>query len=216
MIVHSMSLQEIRLELSDDLNTLGGKVNRILKEFKRMVIKANSFPYFRTYEVVSNEKKNKFLITLSVKKKSQREDPDIAFWGVYTRPEGMYAVSLSIIDEKARVFPPHFFQRYRDRIIKNSKLSSVELIKHFVNSNWAMSYAIPTREMYEVYESIEGRKDDSQLNILGACADGYCFAEKQDEIYLMKTIISHDMLFEDQKKIFSTLRNLLLDAIKAK
>lgn len=206
MIVPSMTLSEIHKELFDDLRTLETKIDFCHKDFKRKVLKASRYPFAHTYDCRTRLKKNLFLVNLYASKRSDREKPLIGICGIYNRPEGNYLAALALEKNMTTIYPPHFFKRYRERIVKDMKPSNEEIIKHYLSRNSWGIVAAPSDAKYQgVYNIFESELNDS-ISFVCVNSEGFCFGEKQGNINVIKTIISEDMLFDSQKEIFAQLK----------
>lgn len=206
MIVPTMTLSEIHKELFDDLRTLESKIEYCRKDFKRKVLKASSYPVSQTYDCLTRLKKNLFIVNLYAPKRGDWEKPLIGICGIYNRPEGYYAAALALELNMTTIYPPHFFKRYRERIVKNVKPSNVDIIKHyFFKNGWGFVAAPSNSEHQGVYNIFEAEIHD-KISFACVNSEGFCFGERQGNINVVKTIISEDMLFDDQKDIFAKLK----------
>ena len=137
-----MTLQEIHKELHDDyLNTVGTLDNR-LRKFGSVVLKSSRYPIRRHYECKSIEKRNRFWVMLTAIKRGEWNDPVIDYYCVFDRPEGLFCAFLDPKGGNSFVFPPHFFSRYRERVLGGSGMSGPDLIKFFVNRIWTWSFML--------------------------------------------------------------------------
>lgn len=206
MIVPSMTLNEIHKELFSDLRTLESKIESCKNDFKRKVLKSSRYPFNHTYNCRTRLKKNLFLVTLHAPKRSDWEKPLIGVCGIYDRPEGKYAAALSLQMNMATIYPPHFFRRYRERIAKDMTCSSDDIIKlHFTRNCWGIVAAHSDEKYKGVYDVFEpGLNDDVSFACVNS--EGLCFGERQGNITVVKTIVSEDMLFDDQKEVFAKLK----------
>ncbi|MDF3076889.1 MAG: hypothetical protein K0S09_778 [Sphingobacteriaceae bacterium] len=204
MIVPSMTLYEIHKELDSDVRTLKSKIDYCHKDFKRKVLKASRYPFTHSYDCLTREKKNLFVVTLYAAKRSDREKPLINICGIYNRPEGKYAAALAIGMNLTTIHPPHFFKRYRERIVKDMKSSNDDIIRqYFFRNAWGFVAAPTDAKSEGVYNFFEA--GDANISFVCVNSEGFCFGEKQGNINVMKTIISEEMLREDQKEVFAKL-----------
>ena len=67
----------------------------------------------------------------------------------------------------------------------------------------------------DVFHDFENDSDEA-VSFVAATSLGYCFGEKQGKINVIKTIISEDMLFDNQKQVFANLRNAFNEANKSR
>lgn len=205
MIVNSMTLQEIRLELLKDLPALVSRLIQYKKEFRRKALKANRFPYLATYEVKTGRRKNLFTIIFVAKKRSDAHEPFFSVYGIYDRPEGSYGAMIKIGETMLTIYPPHFFKRYRERIVKDDKLTSKQLISLYFCKCWLLCTVFPDSEDEEVYDHIEDMATE-EANFIGVMEEGYCFGTAFGDINLVKTIISEEDIFDSQREYLHELR----------
>lgn len=206
MIVPSMTVREIHDEVFKDLRDLENKVDACKKEFERVVLKSNRYPVVKSYKCLT-KRKNILIITFTARKRSERRKPILGFYGIYSRAEGRYAVSLTIQSNVISIYPPHFFKRYRERILKDDSISNEEIINIFFKNSWGFTAAVVNEQYESVYHSFESSDVNENVSFVAATSEGYCFGEKQGSVNIIKTIISEEMLFDNQKKIFSDLKN---------
>jgi hypothetical protein len=214
MVVPSMALTEIKNELHKDLPTLTAKIFNYHKEFKRRVLKASRYPFVYSYECYSRLKKNHFILTFIAIKRSARDNPLIGVYALYTRPEGVYAIALGLESGRTSIYPPHFFKRYRERIAKDFLASNSDIIKRFFATHWGFAFVVLSEDMEAVYHSFENKIKEDLVSFVCATSAGYCFGELKDNTYIVKTIVSEDMLFESQKEVFSNLRKEFIEKNK--
>lgn len=206
MIVPSMTVNEIHDEFFNDLRDLANKVDACKKEFERIVLKSNRYPVVKSYKCPT-KRKNILILTFRARKRSERRKPILGFYGFYSRPEGRYAAALNIESNLISIYPPHFFKRYRERILKDDSISNEEVINVFFKNSWGFTAAVVNEKYESVYHCFESSDLSDKVSFVAATSDGYCFGEKQGSVNIIKTIISEDMLFDNQKKIFADLKN---------
>ncbi|MNJ92887.1 hypothetical protein D3C87_105610 [compost metagenome] len=203
MIVPSMTIQNIHKELYSDLENIRAKLDFYNKDFGRKVLKASRHPFSHIYEYRTKEKKNLFVITFTSLKRSAWKKPILS---IYSRPEGNYVAAPLIELGETSIFLPHFFKRYRERIVKDDTISNIDIIKRYFKNEWGFMGAIVDEEFKAVYHSFENDNKEDKVSFVGAVAEGYFFGERQGHINVFKTIISEEMLFDNQKKLFLILR----------
>lgn len=203
-----MSVHEIHQELFEDLHGIYTKVNIYKKDFGRRVLKASRFPFTYSYDCLSR-KKNLLVTSFTVLKRSQWDNPILGFYGIYSRPEGKYAAALSLEANKSIIYPPHFFKRYRERLVKDDSLSSDAIIRLFFKRQWGIVQAVVNENFEAVFHRFENTSKEEKVSFVSASSEGYCFGEKQGSVNIIKTIITEEMLFEDQKPLFDELRTEL-------
>lgn len=216
MIVPSMTFAEIYDELLKDGLDVMVKMLTLKKQYERLVLKSTRYPVIKTYEFITKDRKNKYYVTFRAKKRSQRRKPIIGYYSVFTRPEGKYAVSPSMDWQDITIYPPHFFKRFRERIVKDETISNTNLIKLYFKNDWGFKGTIVDHNFEEVYYSFEDISPDNKVSFVAAINQGYCFGEFQGKVSILKTIISEDMLFEKQKKILLGLKREFDEEMRAR
>lgn len=209
-----MTLQEIHNELFNDIRNIRSKISNLKKEFGRMVLKASRYPVNSSYDCLTNIKKNLFIVNFIALKRSDWKKPMVSSFGIYNRPEGYYAAALSLDMNVTSIFPPHFFRRYRERIVKDEIMSNTDIIRRYFRNEWGLAAVVVDENFNAVYRCFEKSNNDDKVSFVGATVEGYCFGERQGNINIIKTIISEEMLFDNQKEIFFNLRKDFDDANK--
>ena len=74
--------------------------------------------------------------------------------------------------------------------------------------------AVVNEDFETVYHCFENDNENDKVSFVAATSQGYCFGEKQGNINIVKTIISEDMLFENQKPYLFQLENAFKEANK--
>ncbi len=207
MIVPTMTVNEIYEEVFKDISTTKDKVKHFKEAFRKYVLSRKKYPVFQSYEYLTRDRKNRFFFHFHASKRSDWRAPFITLFSIYTRPEGKYAVSVNNDFKGLRIYPPHFFMRYRERILKDSLISNEDLIKAYFKDDWGYMGAFVNNDIEQVYKYHDNDDEVGGLNFVGATNAGYVFGVKQGYVDIVKTIISDEMLFENQKPHFRDLRN---------
>lgn len=207
MIVPKMTEHQIRIEVIEDQKRTIPKLDFYKKKFRTLVLHSSSFPVSVYYEC-KTESKNQILIGFCATKRGQHSNPNVGMLCIYKRHEGKYAAVWTYTG-RIIIFAPHFFQRYKERVLKVDNLSQEEVIKKYFISNWAQAGVEINDEIESVFHCFEGHFNDEVISLVFAIADGYCFGENHDKVSIIKTIITEDMLSERQKKLFPAIRDLL-------
>lgn len=209
-----MTFHEIHKEVLEDIKNIQNKIEKYQNEFKRIVLKSNHYPLKKSYVCTTPEKKNVFIVEFTALKRSSWKKPLLNLYGIYSRPEGKYAVSSSLEVKSSIIYPPHFFKRYRERIIKDESLSNEEIIKLYFKDDWGFMAAIVNEDFESIYHCFEKDDKNDKISIVAATSQGYCFGEKQGNVSILKTIITEEMLFENQKHTFSSLKTAFQESLK--
>lgn len=214
MIVSSMTVQEIREELLQDVENIRGSIKKHKRDFEKSALKVSPYPFTKSYECRSKLKKNLFIVTFTAKKRGDFKKPAYGISGIYTRPEGNYAAALTMQLNMISIYPPHFFKRYRERIVKDQTISNEDLIRLYFKNDWGFMGAFVSKEMEAVFYCYEDDFKEEAISFVSASSQGYCFGEKQGQVNIIKTIISDEMLFENQKSLFADLKRRLEESNK--
>ena len=206
MIVPSMTVQEIHKELFEDIKNLRNQLDNYRKDFKKAVLRGSRYPLTKSYDCKTREKKNLFVVTLTAIKRSNWKKPILSIYSIYTRPEGNYAVPLTLDMNIASIYPPHFFKRYRERIVKDESISNEDIIRLYFKNDWGFVGAVVNEDFESVYHCFEADDKDEKVSFVATTSQGYCFGEKQGNVNIIKTIISEEMLFDNQKPLFDSMK----------
>lgn len=214
MIVPSMTVQEIHKEIFEDIKNLQSKFDECRKNFKKAVLKASRYPLTKSYDCNTIGKKNLFIVAYTAFKRSNWKNPIMCLYSIYTRPEGKYAVAPSVDMNIVTIYPPHFFKRFRERIVKDESISNEDIIRQYFKNDWGFMGAVVNKDFESVYHCFENDNEKDKVSFVAATSQGYCFGEKQGNVNIIKTIISEKMLFENQKPLFNDLKNAFKEANK--
>ena len=109
------------------------------------------------------------------------------------------------------IYPPHFFKRYRERVVKDESISNEDIIRLYFKNDWGFMGAVVNKDFELVYHCFEDDDKEGKVSFVAAASQGYCFGDRQGNINIVKTIIYEDMIFENQKALFSDLRNAFIE-----
>ncbi len=208
MIVPTMTVQEIHKEILEDIKNIDNKLNEFTKDFRKTVLRKSQYPVTKSYEYITKESKNLLVVGFTALKRSDFDNPINHFYGIYSRPEGKYAAAPSVDINMCTIYPPHFFKRFRERIVKDDTISNDDLIRLYFRNDWGLVGAKLNQEQKNVYNNFEEQDKNEKIDIVCVNTYGFCFGEQQGNINIIKTIISEEMLFDDQKYIFQELRKM--------
>ena len=215
MIVDSMTLREIHKEIHDDIRNIGRTLDNRMGQFRTAVLRSSRYPVLRRYECKSLVGRNRFFAQMKALKRGDHSDPICEFYCVYDRPEGMYCALMDASGGNTFVFPPHFFSRYRERIIGGSGMSGMDMIHHFVSRVWGLTLTFIPDEQQGTIASWDVLFKVEKVNLMGVCPDGVLFGEYLEDVFLVKTIITDQMLREDQMDLYEELYDHYYDMIYA-
>jgi hypothetical protein len=186
MIVPSMNKTELAKEIYKDSVIVWRKAKYLTDGVRREAIKTRNKNLVRIFKYKSKQK-NEWLIISDY----SQGDPKIYLSIIYYNDLGFNAVSVS--DEYLVHYTSHFLQRYNERYLRQEGLEMLELYKKFIIVNATATYDFTL--------------DDSK-KVVARFRDGLGFGltERQDFFFIfMKTYISPEMIFEDQKNGYDTI-----------
>ena len=137
MVVDSMSIEEVAQELLSDLPNAQHIADYRYQKYKSLVLKSRQFPVIRYYECKTVQKNNRFFVNFTAMKRGQWSKPFCHYYCIYVRPEGLYCAIVGLKNDYVYIYPPHFFARYRERIIKRDDISPEDLIHLFMSRFWS-------------------------------------------------------------------------------
>ena len=208
VIVDSMTIEEILELLKDDLDFLQHKIDDNLKRYKQMV--KNSVKKERVYYQPLNYKSAKGFHYMLQFFKRANDEPDkdklgMLYYVWFIKNRGTYAISLSRLSLYGRshwhytIYTPHFFDRYRERFLKDLSISKPDVIYRFIRGNLKMSSS--------------GHPSEKYPNCIWvSCSDGLILCNHLNNInQVAKTFITYDMAGIDQKDFAFTAQQLMLE-----
>lgn len=202
MIVDTMSLEEIAQELNSDYPTANRIAFYRYEKYKSLVLKTKAFPLFRHYECTTPQKKNRFFVQYSAFRRSDWKNPIKKDYCIFGRSEGLYCALVGMGKEYIYLYPPHFFSRYRERIIKRDDISNEELIHLFIDRTWGFYAELAEYVNLDELKDWEQLQTEGPIDFVGTCPDGVLFGEIKKPVCLIKTIIPECMLHPDQVEFY--------------
>lgn len=124
-----------------------------------------------------------------------------AYYATFVKNRGMYAVTLTQLNRTQyhnTIYHPHFFDRYRERYLKDMTMSKPDVIHTYIlNNPKSLTGHIPSAKYPNGYWMVRN--------------DGLCLCKiLKGTLIEAKTFITWDMAGVDQKKIaFEGRQNLL-------
>ena len=216
MIVDSMTLEEIHKELQEDWDYAAKTSSYRAEAFRSVVLKSRTFPVRRSYECKTNRRKNRFYIQFTAVKRSDHKNPFVGYYSIYERPEGQYCAIVGRIEGFTVILPPHFFSRYRERVVRDNQISRTDLIHHFMQRDWGFHYASFPIDGREVFSDLDEAMASEAVDLVGVCTSGLFFGERCGDIHLIKTIVPGRMLFKNQYPLYVSLFKEYGDELSSK
>jgi hypothetical protein len=225
MIVKGMSFKEIIEESKEDYAECMKRAAKILysdKKIKKFIInikkscKLNKQPtkyFFKHFTLISKNKNTALIIPYY---NTEIKEIEGYVYILYNFGSGYHAVLVEEDDYKNnylvnRIYTPHFFDRFRERELKNDNLSKFEVISKF-----SKFYCLDTYLIKNVQLSSLDLPEDIQIKFQKYPKEGYIepytdtgliIFERYDDIktVVIKTYLSLDILKEDQKILLKDL-----------
>lgn len=206
MIIYTMTDEEIYAEIQKDFSNLNDKIRFCEGKFQVALKKCTRFPFMQSYQHVTNERHNKYVITYTARSINDKNHPLISIYCLYRDRAGEAAASINWMMGVVTLYQNHFFKRYRERVLKNESISIENTIEAFFKQEWSL-FGIPiTKELEDVFHCFEGHFSDDEVNVLLCVEDGYAFGIRKENLFIVKTIITDRMLSENQRALFLQLK----------
>lgn len=192
MLTKTQTDIEKKEELFKDREELQRQLSSIAQraDYIRACKKAKRFPF----DFVAHYKStrgNRYTITLTATDKRRGSiNPLISIYTILETEEGKYMLRYDIVRNHVNIFTPHFFKRYRERLLKRDTASADETIATFARNN-------PNTA------TLRGGE-------VQTCTEGYILAKDIDrESSVCVTFISFDMLREEQAETSEGLLEII-------
>lgn len=118
LVPDRMTPMEMFYELVDDALKVSRKIEYLIPEYRRNVLKRTSFPViFKPIDYLS-PRKNNWIIVFRAENKKDADKIAITYVCTANTSHGLHVFMVPVLDGVVSVFmfSPHFFQRYRDRL----------------------------------------------------------------------------------------------------
>ncbi len=130
-----MTLEEIARQYLGDFPNFIAKRHSFQAKFETLVKRSARYPVTAQYEYISYTNKNRYFFCYSAFKRSDWKAPHCNVVGVFEGEGGKYAVVSANMKQAVIIFTPHFFARYRERILGGEDIHGDDLIKRFFKRN---------------------------------------------------------------------------------
>lgn len=205
MIVPTMTLEEIARQYMGDFPNFIAKRHSFQPKFETLVKRSSRYPVTAQYEYISHTNKNRYFFCYSAFKRSDWKAPHCNVVGVFEGEGGKYAVVSANMKQAVIIFTPHFFARYRERILGGEDIHGDDLIKRFFKRNQRFVKAEMDERFARAYRKYE---NDESVSYAARVNEGNVFLKiYSGYIVLCKTILSDKMLKNDQVEAFGELKS---------
>ena len=211
MIVPTMSDEEIYEEIKKDFFNLDDKIRYSENKFQSALKKATRFPFVQTYPYETRERHNRYVITFTARELSDYNHPLVSVHCLFRDKSGEAAAAINWETGTVMMYQNHFFRRYRERVIKDAGVSIQDTIERFFSKEWSLFGVKITQELEDVFHCFEGHYTDDRVDVLVCVEEGYAFGCKKENLFIMKTIITSEMLSDRQRALFPKLSDFHRD-----
>ena len=200
-----MSDNEIYEEIKTDFFNLNDKIRYSENRFQSALKKATRFPFVQTYPYETRERRNRYIITYTARGPFDYKKPLVSVHCLFREKSGEAAAAINWSFGIVMMYKNHFFRRYRERVIKDASVSIQDTIERFFSKEWSLFGVKITQELEDVFHCFEGHYSDDEVNVLVCTEEGYSFVCKKENLFVMKTIITDEMLSDRQRALFPQL-----------
>ena len=208
VIVDSMSNQEILELLRDDFDFLQHKIDENLKKYQQAV-KRSTKKERVFYQPLNYKSAKGFHYMLQFFKRAddepEKDKLGMLYYVWFIKDRGTYAIILSRLSLHGyaqwhyTIYTPHFFDRYRERFLKDMSISKPDVIYRFIRGNLKMSSSGHPSEKYP-------------NAIWVSCSDGLILCNHMNNYnQVAKTFITYDMAGVDQKDFAFNAHKVMLE-----
>lgn len=205
MILPTMSYAEAAAAADREVGTCQRKIIDTLHRFGSHVKRLGprtAYPYSRTYTVLSRDRTEVF-VTCTAYKRSDWDNPHVSIFVPFHMQRGLFCAGIPTRKGSVLVYTDHFFSRYRERILGDGEMRSLDVIKTFFERNTDMVLSFDVQKFSRAYAKYES---DAVPPVAARVADGNCFGEfLNPDVLLLRTILSDDMLHPGQDSAFESL-----------
>lgn len=201
-----MTYNDIEITFRKEVQASYKKIDEVAKKFGGDAKKTRIYPCIRYYSV-NTKNKIKLGIIFFADKRSCWDHPRVCFYKSFYFNNSLHFISVDDAETGfARIYTLHYLNRYKKRVLNNPDITNEGLIRHYLTHNedlmWYKNGPIFSPD-YRKYEH------DNVPQMAARIEDGNCFIERLgDKLYLFKTFISDDMLYETQSDSFEKIERM--------
>lgn len=192
MLLHSLTPTQIHKEVKEDYAVVMASINRKRNPIRRLLLQGNKYPSYVHDTSARTKNGNCWHYLVTALNKEKTKHPFVTLWTTYETPwgRGAFRIYPTPLNPCGRVFnyTPHFFSRFHERFVTtHTKEGFVtpDTVKGFMCDNLHVNLRIK-------------RNENNRFE--GQIKDGYIFGDYLgNEVFLVKTFVNYDKLFDDQK-----------------
>lgn len=217
MLLPSMTYKEMYDHLASDLEKVRIKEGCLLSKAIREFKKDCKFPSWRWYEYTVPATKNKYIIYFYAESRANIDNPIVDnFSIVFDDRNNRYVLqwvagayqyneedSLKMI-RQIHAYTTHFFERYNERILKNSTLNMNDIACIYLSRN-RIENMMPIAMNEEINKNLEKYGDSATYGF--RVRDGFCFARSLAEGVLSEDGDSRNDKIEAIHVMYATFMN---------
>ena len=178
------------------------KYSALKKEFLKTMRYRQNYPLRMQVSWTHPTSKNNWIISLRAYNKSQKKTGNLrlAIGFTFRRKEGRYLlmpITANGTQGTWALMPPHFFKRYRQRILKEKDTTTLSVIETYLERNPALA-ASPTGSTFPGITDYSKEKTFFAKIPDGTVFGTYETLSQKTSVLIVKTIVRDDMLFENQ------------------
>ncbi len=144
-----MTLEEIARQYMGDFPNFIAKRHSFQPKFETLVKRSSRYPVTAQYEYISHTNKNRYFFCYSAFKRSDWKAPHCNVVGVFEGEGGKYAVVSANMKQAVIIFTPHFFARYRERILGGEDIHGEGFDKKKLRSKVGLVFQYPEHQLFE-------------------------------------------------------------------
>lgn len=205
IIVDSMTYSDVYQLFREDIPQLNHKIEEANKKIRKKYRNARNTErhYFTPIKYKSNRG---FYYVLQFFDNGinvpKNERHGFYYYVMFVLKRGIYAMKPSQINRQFwhfTIYTPHFFDRYKERHLKNKNANTHDAIYQFLTENPKVSSRVVPSEKYP-------------NDYWTFCNDGICLCNQLDNFTIeAKTFVDWDILFKDQQDLALEAKEFMLE-----
>lgn len=199
-----MTLAETIAQANGDLHSsqLRNKLDAFDRVFQKQTRMRVDYPLTEHIEWTHPVSRNRWIFQMKAYSKEQKKSPRRAMACSFERPSGRYLLLPIVMSGHYRdawaILPPHLFKRFRQRVLKDDRMPTNEVILQYITRN-----ATSALDIHNGLESGIVHRYGERSEFTGKVQDGTVFGDYWEPspgrgIAVFKTIVTEGMLYDNQ------------------
>ena len=197
-----MTLKELYRAVFADEHFFNAKLDAAVKEFKRVVLKANTFPIRKKYTYTNHTSNITYTIYLRAFRRAQWHNPTFSIVTTYNHDGGTTLVVVDTLNEQLFINTPHMLARLKERYMKDDSCSTWQVIDFLMDNYGFASNWVP-----HVMRDIDNKYDRDNREYLAIVTPlGVFFCEREKDcmdVIVYNTYLPPEMLRKEQNRRIS-------------